>query len=93
MQKIDYDQLIGMAMHGCLDKYDLIKSLPFVEELYIKKGFNGKGKYGMTRKLVIEYATKAEILLLEGLGSYENLKEANFEYVRNFEACISNLDL
>lgn len=75
---------------ACIDKHNLIKSFSFVEELYVKYGFNKKAKYGMLRNVATENACLAKLLQFKGPRSFELSKEAISKYVRNCKLFASN---
>ena len=84
-KKVDPDVLIRDAVAARLDFSDLSTSLGTLCQKHEKADFNDHAKFGLLRKLAIEDIQLSEFLLIKGPKTFDELKGAIMQFIKNSE--------
>lgn len=87
----DMDEQIRIAMNVCQNKDNFLNSSTALDEMFIAPGFYDIVKYGMPRKVGIDYSRFFLFSFFKRSGCSQQLKEAIIEYFYNCGSLFSSL--
>lgn len=82
-KKEDEYEITRKAIDARLDHYRLGESIVEIDDRYSRAGFNGKSKFGLLRKDVLEHGELARSTILKRPTSYNTLHDAVRAQVRD----------